>query len=150
VFSAIFVLKVFLLLHLACVISSIRICLKQFPLICILPWFGWIHLTLFHPRCFSVTRVADLFSFLCCPIMCLYVLSYVFLCLYQTIHTFIVSTQLFTLLLSLPKSSYFYCLYTTLHTFIFSSQLFILLLSLPNSSYFYCLYPTLQTVIVST
>jgi hypothetical protein len=30
---------------------------------------------------------------------------------------FIVSTQLFILLLSLPNSSYFYCLYPTLHTF---------------------------------
>jgi hypothetical protein len=35
-----------------------------------------------------------------------------------TLHTFIVSTQLFILFLSLPNSSYFYCLYSTFHTFI--------------------------------
>jgi hypothetical protein len=29
----------------------------------------------FHPRFFGGVRVAHLFSFLCCPIMCLYVLS---------------------------------------------------------------------------
>jgi len=33
-----------------------------------------------YPRVFGVVRVAHLFSLLCCPIMCLYVLSYVLWC----------------------------------------------------------------------
>jgi hypothetical protein len=51
--------------------------------------------------------------------------------------------------LSLPNSSYFYCPYTTLHTLIVPTQLFTLLLSLPNSSHFYFPYPTLHTFLIA-